>query len=154
MNLDEIFNQKSSSPGFPRSPRSAISSFVLHVMRSLVSTVEVKQKARGVNLVPRAVRGVRRGYLADCPGDEVARGVSNAFGWNRLVPLYFGCYLRFTSDCLVYSWYEVSDFIWYIFFNRAGTKLPYNRSDALGTHNLQSDRRSRLLRCLVVDNQR
>ena len=46
-------------------------------MRSLVSTVEVKQKARGVNLVPRAVRGVRRGYLADCPGDEVARGVSN-----------------------------------------------------------------------------
>ena len=77
MNLDEIFNQKSSSPGFPRSLRSAISSFVLHVMRSLVSTVEVKQKARGVNLVPRAVRGVRRGYLADCPGDEVARGVSN-----------------------------------------------------------------------------
>ena len=45
VNLDEIFNQKSSSPGFPRSLRSAISSFVLHVMRSLVSTV----KARGVS---------------------------------------------------------------------------------------------------------
>ena len=42
VNLDEIFNQKSSSPGFPRSLRSAISSFVLHVMRSLVSTVEVE----------------------------------------------------------------------------------------------------------------
>ena len=46
VNLDEIFNQKSSSPGFPRSLRSAISSFVLHVMRSLVSTVEVESIKR------------------------------------------------------------------------------------------------------------
>ena len=42
---------------------------------------------------------------------------------NRFVPLYFGSYPQFTSDCLVYSRYEVSAFILYILFNRSEATL-------------------------------